>query len=169
MLKDRLVRAAFATENGFLINAGFEQASQIVVYEVTTAGAKECAVMTYHAAETTSAAHKGKGKCGHGGGCGGSKREESPINEEEIAKKIADLDGISVLFVSKPLKTYSILALNETRIFTVKLDEQREIADVIVRLQDMLRGTPPLWMRRTLIGENAPVEEESAQEIRTGA
>jgi nitrogen fixation protein NifX len=164
VFNDRFVKAAFATRDRLQVNAGFEQVSQIVVYEVSTTGARECDAMTYHIAQPNDTgapeAHgrNGKGRGSGDGECGGGKRKEESINEEEIVAKVASLAGVSVLFVNKTLNAYSVLALNEARIFTVKVDDQKEIADVIVRLQEMLRGDPPLWLRRALIGENTSVE-----------
>jgi nitrogen fixation protein NifX len=165
VLNDRMVKAAFATGDKLQVNAGFEQARQIVVYEVSTIGARECHAMTYRTAPPKEAGpsgtlgRNGKGGPGGGGGCNGGKKDE-PIDEQEILAKAASLAGVSVLFVNRTLNAYSVLALNEAKVFTVKVDEQREIADVIVRLQEMLRGNPPLWLRRALIGEGAVIEEE---------
>jgi nitrogen fixation protein NifX len=164
VFKDRLVKAAFATGDRIQINAGFEQARQIVVYEISTTGARECDAMMYRGAQPSTGrlpgTHGKNGKCGPGGGvgCGSGKKKEEPINECEILSKVAGLAGVSVLFVNNTLNAFSVLALNEARIFTVKVDEHREIADVIVRLQVMLRGDPPLWLRRALVGEEVPVE-----------
>jgi len=160
VFKDRLVKAAFATKDKILINAGFEQARQIVVYEISTTGARECDVMSYQNGTGWPEAHGRNGKCGPGGGggCGGSKKKEEPINESEIVSKVASLAGISVLFVNKSLHAFSGLELNEARIFSIKIDDEKMIVDVVARLQEMLRGDPPLWLRRTLIGEDAPVE-----------
>jgi nitrogen fixation protein NifX len=159
-----MVKAAFATGDRILVNASFEQARQIVVYEVSTIGARECHAMTYQSntpkgsGPSGTLGRNGKGGPGGGGGCGGGSKKDEPIDENEIHAKAASLAGVSVLFVSKTLNAYSVLALGEARIFTVKVDGDREIADVIVRLQDMLRGDPPLWLRRALVGEEAPVE-----------
>jgi len=164
LLNDRMVKAAFATGDRLQVNAGFEQARQIVVYEVSTIGARECHAMTYQSSLpqvpslSGTLGRNGKGGPGGGGGCGGGKKKDEPIDEKEILAKVASLAGVSVLFVNTTLNAFSVLALNEARIFTVKVDDQREIADVIVRLQEMLRGDPPLWLRRALVGENAPVE-----------
>jgi hypothetical protein len=100
----------------------------------------------------------GKGGPGGGGGCGDGKKQDEQIDEKEILVKAASLAGISVLFVNKTLNAFSVLALNEARIFTVKVDDQRKIADVVVRLQEMLRCDPPLWLRRTLKGERSTVD-----------
>ncbi|MGA9070389.1 MAG: hypothetical protein WB424_09055 [Terracidiphilus sp.] len=164
MLNDRMVKAAFATGDRLLVNAGFEQARQIVVYEVSTTGAREFHAMTYQngapkgTGPSGTLGRNGKGGPGGGGGCGGGNKKNEPIDEKEILYKAASLDGVPVLFVNKTLNAYSVLALRESRTFTVKVDGDREIADVIVRLQEMLRGNPPLWLRRALIGEDAPVE-----------
>jgi nitrogen fixation protein NifX len=164
VLNDRMVKAAFSTGDRLQVNAGFEQARQIVVYEVSTIGARECHAMTYQngspkgTGTSATLGRNGKGGPGGGGGCGGGSKKDEPIDEGEILAKAASLAGVSVLFVNKTLNAYSVLALNEAKIFTVKVDEQREIADVIVRLQEMLRGAPPLWLRRALIGEDTPVE-----------
>jgi nitrogen fixation protein NifX len=158
-----MVKAAFATGDRLQVNAGFEQARQIVIYEVSTIGARECHAMTYQSGPTkaldpSGLGRNGKGGPGGGGGCGGGNKKDEPIDEKEILAKAASLVGVSVLFVNKTLNAFSVLALNEARIFTVKLDDQKEIVDVIVRLQEMLRGDPPLWLRRALVGEYAPVE-----------
>jgi len=168
VFNDRLVKAAFATTDMLQVNAGFEEANRIVVYEISTVGARECDAMTYHAVQLNvvrvpgTLGRNGKSGSGGGGGCGGGKKNEESINEKEIVGKVASLTGVSVLFVNKTLNAYSVLALNEARIFTVKVDDQREIADVIVRLQEMLRGDPPLWLQhcRSAMPHGSP---ESAQ------
>lgn len=164
MLNDRMVRAAFATGDRLQVNAGFEQARQIVVYEVSTIGARECHAMTYKSGSPkgtgplATLGRNGKGGPGGGGGCGGGSKKDEPIDEKEILAKVASLAGVSVLFINKTLNAYSAIVLNEAKIFSVKVDEQREIADVIVRLQEMLRGVPPLWLHRALVGQETRVE-----------
>lgn len=164
MHNDRMVIAAFATGDRLQVNASFEQARQIVAYEVSTTGARECDAMKYHFAQPNAAGlpvtHGRDGKCAPDGGCGGGKKNEEPINEKDIDAKVASLVGVSVLFVNKALNAYSVLALNEAKIFTVKVDEQREIAEIIVRLQDMLRSDPPLWLRRAMAAEEAVIGED---------
>ena len=82
MLNDKMVKAAFATGDRLQVNAGFEQARQIVVYEVSTTGARECHAMTYQsgspkgAGPTATLGRNGKGGPGVGGGCGGGKKKE---------------------------------------------------------------------------------------------
>jgi hypothetical protein len=158
---DRVLKAAFATKDKLRVNAGFEQTRYIVVYEISATDARQCATITYRADSPSAAGClEGPGRKGPGGGCGcgGGKKKEEEINEHEILAKVAGLAGISVLFVDKPLNAFSALALNDTRIFTVKVDDQKEIADVIARLQEMLIGEPPRWLSHAMTGERAEVE-----------
>lgn len=166
MFKDRLVKIAFATGDRKEVNASFEQARQIVVYEVTTTRVRACDAITYRGADPHASSlpgtsgRNGKGGGGGGGGCCGGKKKQESINEEEIDNKVASLAGVSVLFVNKTLNAYSVLVLNNARIFTVKVDGHRNIPEVVARLQEMLRGDPPLWLRRALIGSDTVIEEE---------
>lgn len=161
MSNDMRVKAAFATVDKLRINAGFEQARCIVAYEISATDARQCATMTYRSVSPNAACRpEGHGK---GGGCGGKKKEEPIINEPEILAKAAGLTGVSVLFVNQPLNAFSALALNESRIFTVKVDGEKEIADVVVRLQEMLGSEPPRWLRRAQTGARAAFEEESME------
>lgn len=160
MLNNSWVGVAFATRNRTQVNVGFEQATEIAVYEVGSTEAREVDVLTFRASaadESGAAASKDRDrKCGQG--CGGGKRHEESINEQEIIEKVDSLAGVSVLIVNETLHAFSALELNHARVFTIKVDNQENICDVIARLQEMLRGEPPLWLRRALIGTDAVVE-----------
>jgi nitrogen fixation protein NifX len=169
MYKDRWVKAAFATGNGKQVNAGFEQTNQIAVYEISPITTQEFDTITYRPAPAVGAVSVPKGKCGEGcgdgkkqaGGCGGGKKVDAPINEREITEKVESLNGVSVLFVSKSLHAFSALALNRARIFTIKLDSPEDIGVVTLRLQEMLRSDPPLWLRRVMRGADAEIPTEA--------
>jgi hypothetical protein len=182
VVKDRRINAAFATGNKKQVDAGFELATQIAVYEIGATEAKELDVIAYRSATQKAAESatihgqigtRGDGCCGGGGkgkgdgsgkgkkaggSCGDSKQEDA-FNQQEIAEKVASLAGVSVLFVNKTLNAYSVIKLGEARIFTVKVDNPENISDVITRLQEMLAGDPPLWLRRHLIGADAEIAE----------
>lgn len=159
MFNDRWVKVAFATRDKKHVNVGFEQAAQIVIYEISSLDARIADVLTYSVAAKETAAQAGtgaQGQCGKGsGGCGGGAKKDEAINEEEVTAKVASLAGASVLIVNKTLHAFSALALNHAKIFTVKVDEPEEIGNVIARLQEMLAGEPPLWLRRALNGSEA--------------
>lgn len=180
MFNDRRLKAAFATGNKKQVNAGFELATQIAVYEIGATEAQELDVIAYRSATQKTAEpaamHGQNGQSGEGcgggkgkrdgsgkgkkaGGCCGGSKPENAVNQEEIAERVASLAGVSVLFVNKTLNAYSVIKLGKARIFTVKVDNPENISDVIARLQEMLAGNPPLWLRRHLIGGDAEMAE----------
>ena len=169
MFKDSRVKVAFATDNGTHVDVGFEQATQIATYEITSTEAQELKLLTYRSAtERATTVEGGNGKRGGGGGkggggCGGGgkgkkaggcadAKPEDEVNKLEIIEKVASLDDVSVLFMNKTLNAYSVIELGQSRVFSVKVDGTKEIAEVIARLQEMLATDPPLWLRRHLVG-----------------
>ena len=186
MFKDSRVKVAFATGDGKQVDVGFEQATQIATYEISSTDAQELRLIAYRAAtekatalaEGPSLSGKHGGGCGgrgggknNGGGCGGGggkgkkaggcadAKPEDEVNKQDIVEKVASLAGVSVLFVNKTLNAYSVIELGQSRIFTVKVDGSKEISEVIARLQEMLESDPPLWLRRHLIDTDAKIEE----------
>jgi hypothetical protein len=177
VFKDSRVKVAFATGNGTHVDVGFEQTIQIATYEITSTDAQELKLLTYRAAtdkSTTVESGSGKrGGCGGGGkgkgGCGGGKgkkaggcadaKPEEEVNKQEILEKVASLDDVSVLFMNKTLNAFSVIALGESRVFSVKVDGSKSIPEIISRLQEMLATDPPLWLRRHLIRPEVPVEQ----------
>ncbi|MDR3746082.1 MAG: hypothetical protein P4K80_08135 [Acidobacteriaceae bacterium] len=180
MFKDSRVKIAFATGNGTHVDVGFEQATQIATYEISLTEAHELRLMTYRAATEQATALEGgpgkRGGCGGGGkgkggggGCGGGKgkkaggcadaKPEDEVNKQDIIEKVASLDDVSVLFINKTLNAYSVIELGQSRVFSIKVDGTKEIAEIISRIQEMLAGEPPLWLRRHLIGAEVAVEQ----------
>ncbi len=183
MFSDRRVKAGFATGNGKQVDASFELASQIAVYEIGATEAQDLGSISFRTAAqgplTSTEAHGRNGRRGEGcgggkgkgggcggagkgkraGGCGQDTKLEDLVDRQEIVEKVASLDGVSVLFVNRTLNANSVLELSRARIFTVKVDSPKEIAEVIARLQEMLVGNPPLWLRRHLVGGNTECEE----------
>ena len=59
------------------------------------------------------------------------------------------VSGCSVLF-TMGLSDVQAVKVHNAGVFPVKMEHPRAIADVIDRLQLMLRDNPPLWMVRAL-------------------
>jgi hypothetical protein len=182
VFKDSRVKIAFATGNGTHVDVGFEQATQIATYEISLTEAHELRLITYRAAtEQATALEAGSGKrggCGGGGGkgkgggggCGGGgkgkkaggcadAKPEDEVNKQDIIEKVVSLADVSVLFINKTLNAYSVIELGQSRVFSIKVDGIKEIAEIISRIQEMLAGEPPLWLRRHLIGAEVAVEQ----------
>ena len=162
MTTNKTVRIAYTSTSGSKVDAGFEQASEIHVCEVSALKAREVAVLQFQLTPTppTESAsiekpRKCSGSCAPGkvsekraSGCGGGKKKEAPVDEKSIHEKVAALDGVSALFVNKTLHAKSALALNAAHIFTVKVDEVQPIGNLIERVQAMLLDRPPLWLTK---------------------
>ena len=55
------------------------------------------------------------------------------------------------------------MRIHNERVFPVKSAQVRDIDDVILQLQRLMRGTPPLWLRRVLRdaqGNRLPLDEQ---------
>jgi len=152
MQTDKFIKAAFATNNSKQVNADFEHASQFVIYEISDSEERKLPSITYSTPTNDAVCEpEVKEKSDKkSGGCGGGKQKDDSVDKQVVIDRAASLAGAAVLFVNKPLNAYSGLELNKERVFTVKVDTPMNITDVVVRLQEMLRQDPPLWLRRHL-------------------
>lgn len=160
MSSEHRFRAAFATRNGRQVDSGFEQARQLVIYEIDVDEAIELDRIAFAEPVEKTVERPKLGKCGPGGGggCGGTKKKdkEESINEAQVAERVVSISGAAVLIVNKALHAYSALELNLAHVFTVKIDDPEPIADVIARLQQMIATRPPLWLQKALAAKTTP-------------
>ena len=55
------------------------------------------------------------------------------------------------------------MRIHDKRVFPVKSHRVRDIEEVIENLQRLMKGTPPLWLRRVLRdaeGNRVPLDEQ---------
>jgi len=151
MLRKMQVQVAFATSNRERVDRGLEDAEKIAVYEV---GLKDVrSIGTY----TLSSPRGRTGKCkrqklDNTRPAISDKKKPCPDNfdEEETARRIAALDGVSVLVVNKDLQAYTALMIKQTNIYSIKLDNPEFIGVVITQLQELMESNTPLWLRRNI-------------------
>jgi hypothetical protein len=140
-----------------MVDTGFEQTPQIVVCEVSTSEVREIAVLQFEKSALEKPVREPGAGCGaekhgrgkNGGGCGGAKKKETILNEQEIDLRVAALGDVAVLLTAATLHAYSALALNHAKIFSIKLDEPHHITELVARLQKMLWNPPP-WLRKAM-------------------
>jgi hypothetical protein len=157
MPNPKRVRAAFVTKGGETVDTGFEQTPQIVVCEISTGEVRDVAVLRFEKSALENPPHEPGSGCGGGkpragkssGGCGGAKKKETILNEQEIDLRVAALGHVAVLLTAVTLHAYSALALNRASIFSIKLDEPHHITELVARLQKMLWDPPP-WLRKAM-------------------
>lgn len=119
------MRIAFATEDGLHVNAHFGWAKTIAVYEITPE--------EFHLAATLS--------------FDGELKEDG--KEDKLEPKLAALEDCAILYVAAigGSAAARVVACN---IHPVKVPETQEIQDILARLREVLRGTPPPWLRKAL-------------------
>lgn len=152
MEKNGLLRIAIATNDLLQVNANFAAARQLVIYEVGLQGSEFVDSIQFR----SSAAGKGSGSKGPGGGMGCSMGDPGGgVSAEHMSARIDAVKGCALLF-SKGLSDLHAVTVKNLGVYPVKMENSREIAEVVEYVQRMLER-PPLWMRRAL-GVEAPAE-----------
>ncbi len=120
------MKVAFATQDLQRIDAHFGWAKNLAVYDVTAEG--------YSFVETFA--------------FDGDLQEDG--NEDKLAPKLVAIGDCAILYVAA-IGGSAAARVVASRIHPVKVAQPEPIMDVLDRLQEVLRGTPPPWMRKALM------------------
>lgn len=135
------MKIAFATNDRTHINAHFGWARKIDVYEVSQDG--------YHFLNTLI--------------FDGDLKEDG--NEDKLLPKIEALYDCTIVYVSA-IGGSAAARLIKKQITPIKArSEEDEIEDVLARLVDTLKGSPPPWLRKVLQQRNQFELDEIEEEI----
>lgn len=159
MIAEKRIRVAFATHDQEHVDADFERAEQLLVFDIGSEVAVQLDTVQFPpSAFSEPGPEPGKPARPNGGCCSGAGTDRSVAVDRRAAERVAMLDGFSILFLPKALNPVTALQILKRKIFPVKLDHPDPIMDVIVRIQDMLQGTPPLWLRKRMVAaEKTPM------------
>jgi nitrogen fixation protein NifX len=145
-----VLRVAIATRDRKKLDAHFGSAPQFAVYEVTPAAARLVAVCSFSAVSEETGAHAKEG-------------------EDRIGPKVEALRGCHLLFVlaiGGPAAAQVVRA----RIHPVKLQAPEEIESILARVQQLMLGRPPPWLRKAMKAAGsvslADLEDDAAAEAR---
>ena len=119
------MKVAFATEDMIHVNAHFGWAKTIAVYEVTAEDAFRVEVFKF----------------------GGVLEEDG--NEDKLLLKIDAITDCAILYVSAIGGSGAARVVNRN-IHPVRVPETETIAKLIEKLQAVLGGTPPPWLRKAI-------------------
>lgn len=132
------MRVAFATEDLKTVDAHFGWARHIVVYEVSPEG--------FAHVETHS--------------FGGDLQEDG--NEDKLGPKIEAVKDCAILYVTA-IGGSAAARVVAHKIHPVKVKEPEPICQILEKLQAVLRGTPPPWLRKAMLkGRERALEFEEA-------
>jgi nitrogen fixation protein NifX len=140
------MKVAFCTEDLQRVDAHFGWARHISVYDVRADG--------YDYLETLE--------------FGGDLGEDG--NEDKLAPKIAAISDCAILYVAA-IGGSGAARVVAHRIHPIKVAQPQPILDILDRLQDVLKGTPPPWLRKALAKDRKrefDFEEETREGVQGG-
>jgi nitrogen fixation protein NifX len=135
-----LLRVAVATRDLATLDAHFGSAPKFAVYEVTPASKRLLEVFEFAVVSDQSGAHAAEG-------------------EDRIGPKVKALSGCHLLFVlaiGGPAAAQVVRA----KIHPVKLPAPESIESILGRVQTLMAGTPPPWLRKAMLAASGPTLED---------
>lgn len=124
------LRIAIATQNMTSLNAHFGSARRFAVYDVMPKSAHFVEAVAFDEVTEESGAHRTEG-------------------EDKIGPKVAALAGCNLLFVLA-IGGPAAAKVVSARIHPVKLPAPAPIEDIIRKVQAMMTGNPPPWLRKAM-------------------
>src|SRR5664280_1735496 len=119
------MKIAFATQDKERVDAHFGWAKSIVVYDVSPDG--------HHFIESFDF---------------GDKLEEDG-DEDKLAPKLEAIKDCAILYVAA-IGGSGAARVVANNIHPMKVNQPEEITDLLAKLEDVLKGTPPPWLRKAL-------------------
>jgi len=119
------MKVAFATQDLMRVDAHFGWAKNIAIYEVSPTGHQLVEAVQFD----------------------GDLQEDG--NEDKLAPKLDAIADCAILYVAA-IGGSGAARVVAKNIHPVKVSQPEEISDILVRLQNVLQGTPPPWLRKAL-------------------
>ena len=120
------MKVAFATQDLKRVDAHFGWAKNIAIYEVTPKSHRLLEVVQFD----------------------GDLQEDG--NEDKLAPKLDIIKDCAILYVAA-IGGSGAARVVAHNIHPIKVSEPEVIADILVKLQAVLDGTPPPWLRKALL------------------
>lgn len=119
------MKVAFATQDKESVNAHFGWAKSIVVYDVSPTGHQFVESFEF-----------------------GDKLEEDG-DEDKLAPKLEAIKDCAIVYVAA-IGGSGAARVVAMKIHPIKVPQPEAIADILTKLQEVLNGTPPPWLRKAL-------------------
>jgi nitrogen fixation protein NifX len=120
------MKVAFATENMVEVDAHFGWAKKIAIYEVQPEASRLVEVAEF----------------------AGDLAEDG--TEDKLLPKLDAIRDCAIVYVAAIGGSAAAKVVN-LRVHPVKVPTPQPIAQIIERLQEVLKGTPPPWLRKALL------------------
>ncbi|KYG20686.1 nitrogen fixation protein NifX [Bradyrhizobium sp. AT1] len=119
------MKVAFATQDLMRVDAHFGWAKNIAIYDVSPEGHRFVEAIQFD----------------------GDLKEDG--NEDKLAPKIEAIKDCTILYVAA-IGGSGAARVVANNIHPMKVAQPEAIADLCVKLEDVLKGTPPPWLRKVL-------------------
>jgi nitrogen fixation protein NifX len=119
------MKIAFSTQDQQNVDAHFGWAKHIAVYDVTADGARFVETFDFT----------------------GELNEDG--NEDKLAPKLAAIGDCAIMYCAA-IGGSAAARIVALKIHPIKVPQPEPIDQILVKLQDVLKGTPPPWMRKAL-------------------
>lgn len=120
------MKVAFSTQDLQRVDAHFGWAKNIAVYDVRADGYDFVETFTFE----------------------GDLKEDG--DEDKLAPKIAAIKDCAILYVAA-IGGSGAARVVACKIHPIKVNQPEAIMDILDKLQDVLKGTPPPWLRKALL------------------
>lgn len=137
----RPIRIAIATQDMKALNAHFGSARKFAIYDVTPETSTFIEAVAFDEVSDEGGHHRDDG-------------------DDRITPKVDALSGCNLLFV-RAIGGPAAAKVVRAKIHPVKIADPQPIEEVISRVQTMLKGTPPPWLRKVL-GTQAAATDKPA-------
>jgi nitrogen fixation protein NifX len=128
------VKVAFATQDLQRVDAHFGWARHLAVYDIDEAGYRFVENFTF----------------------GAELAEDG--NEDKLTPKLEAVGDCAIVYVAA-IGGSAAARVVAHKIHPVKVAQPEPILDILDRLQEVLKGTPPPWLRKALVKGRAPDEK----------
>lgn len=119
------MKVAFATQDLKRVDAHFGWAKNIAIYDLEPTGHKFIEAISFD----------------------GDLQEDG--NEDKLAPKIDAIKGCTILYVAA-IGGSGAARVVAQNIHPMKVNEPEAIEDLLDKLQEVLKGTPPPWLRKVM-------------------
>lgn len=135
------MKVAFTTEDLERVDAHFGWAKKIAIYEITADSSTLVEVVEFQ----------------------GELEEDG--NEDKLGPKLEAIRDCAIVYVAA-IGGSAAARVVAMKIHPVKVVQPQPIAEIAAKLQEVLRGTPPPWLRKVLMKDKErsfdDLEEESS-------
>jgi nitrogen fixation protein NifX len=130
------MKVAFATQDLKRVDAHFGWAKNIAIYDIRPESHSFLEAIAFD----------------------GDLKEDG--NEDKLAPKIEAIKDCAILYVAA-IGGSGAARVVANNIHPMKVNQPEDISDLVVKLQDVLKGSPPPWLRKALAkGQDRVLEFE---------